>query len=149
MTHRVRSGRVLIVAIAFVLAGCSAGQVPLTAAPSSQLTAPTVPAAESPTTSPTLAAMTVGPSASTSAACMDAATLDLVQKNMGKFDKLTQAQRDSIVAALEAYDFGTDATSAKWRDDVVAAIKKGDSGHVWVGLAMSFAMGTVSLKACP
>jgi hypothetical protein len=30
-----------------------------------------------------------------------------------------------------------------------AAIKKGDSGDVWVGLAMSFAMGTVSLKACP
>lgn len=81
------------------------------------------------------------------ATCMDRATLTLLQNNLTKLDKLTQAQRDSIVAALEAYDFGADAAGAKFRDDLVAAIKKGDTDML--SFAMTLTMGTVTFKACP
>ncbi len=43
-----------------------------------------------------------------------------------QYDTLTQAQVDAIVTALDAFDYGADATGAKWRDDFVAALKAGD-----------------------
>ena len=37
-----------------------------------------------------------------------------------------RAKVDAIVAALTAFDYGSDATGAKWRDRFVAALKAGD-----------------------
>ena len=39
---------------------------------------------------------------------------------------LTQEQVNAIVAALEAFDYGSDTTGAQWRDRYVAALKSGD-----------------------
>jgi hypothetical protein len=147
MRGHVRHGFWLTLVGAAVLAGCGGGQIAATASPSGPVAAPTTSTAATPTSSPTIAA-TASPSAEALAACMDKATLDLFIKNLSKLEELTQAQRDTIVAALEAYDFGSDATGAKWRDDVVAAVKKGDFSGAGLG-AMAIVSGSVSLKACP
>lgn len=78
---------------------------------------------------------------------MDPAALNFLATNLAKLDKVTQAQRDGIAAALEAYDFGTDAFGAEWRDDMVARLKKG--GFNTEVLATQYAAGMVTLKACP
>jgi len=77
---------------------------------------------------------------------MPKTTWDLLQQNLDNLATLPAAQRDEIVAALTAYDFGSDATGATWRDGFVAALENGDAtgsfGTAWL-------VGSVSLKACP
>ena len=77
---------------------------------------------------------------------MPKATLDLLQQNLDNLATLPVAQRDEIVAALTAYDFGADTTSATWRDGFVAALK---SGGETGSFAKTWIVGTVALKACP
>jgi hypothetical protein len=78
---------------------------------------------------------------------MDPATLDLLTREIMAFDTLTPAQRDQILAALKAYDFGTDTAGATLRDDLVAAIEAADFTKV-ATFASQLVMGKLSFVAC-
>jgi hypothetical protein len=76
---------------------------------------------------------------------MDAATADLLTKNLTKLDTLSPTQLAAIVAALKAYD---DPASAEWRQFMVGRIEAKD----WFGAgtgAVNIAAGQVKLKKCP
>jgi hypothetical protein len=78
---------------------------------------------------------------------MDPETLDLLTRKIMAFDTLTPAERDQILAALKAYDFGTDTAGAGLRDDLVAAIEAADFTKV-ATFGGQLVMGTLSFAAC-
>ena len=143
--RRLRGIALPLLVLVLTAAGCTSTPVDASAPVSTPASsASTEPSAE-PLASPT----TAGSSASATAlgsACMSKTTLDLLQQNLDNLATLPVAQRDEIVAALTAYDFGADATGATWRDGFVAALKNGDATG---SFATAWIVGTVSLKACP
>ena len=66
------------------------------------------------------------------------------------YSALTQAQVDAIVGALTAFDYGSDATGAKWRDRFVAALKAGDRAQAQTeAAALVMGRGAGEPIACP
>jgi len=63
---------------------------------------------------------------------------------------LTQPQVDELVAALTAFDYGSDTTGAQWRDQFVAALKSGDlQGAQQLAPALAMGQGFGEPKPCP
>lgn len=63
---------------------------------------------------------------------------------------MTQAQVAELVAALTAFDYGSDTTGAKWRDQYVAALKSGDlQGAQRLTPALVMGQGYGEPKPCP
>ena len=115
-----------------VACGGGAAASPATGSPATPTlsASPAASAGGSPSASPSVvassAAASASPSASASgASCVDRTVFDLL-RNARDYSALTQDQVDSIVTALEAFDYGADATGAAWRDGFVAALKAGD-----------------------
>ncbi len=138
---------VAIVILGALTAGCASAPIDASAPAS----APATSASTAPSAEPPASSATAGPSASATplgSACMPTTTRDLLQQNLDHLADLSVAQRDEIAAALTAYDFGTDAESATWRDGMVAALKNGEA--IALGsFATTLFSGSVQLKACP
>jgi PBP1b-binding outer membrane lipoprotein LpoB len=134
-----------------LLAGC-ASAAPAPTQPASptaaQTASPTQVASAASTASATASAVSTA-SSSASAACMDAATLDLLLHPSGNnFNSLTDAQITTIVAALRAYDFGSDTFALQWRDQIVADFEAHRLSDATQAMG-SVVIGAVRLVACP
>ncbi len=137
----------ITLAFVAVLLGACGPSVQASIAPAAPTTAPTtaasataIAASPSPEASSSNAA-----SPSASAACMDKAMFALLMG--GKFSTMSPADMAALAQALEAYDFGADATAVKWRDYMVAALKKGDAYNAGLGM-MQIVAGQVQVKSC-
>jgi hypothetical protein len=101
--------------------------------------------------SPSVSAAAGGASASTTTACLARAIYSLFPNVLGAIDTLSAQQRSDIVAALEAYNFGTNPTALSWRDYVIAALKTGSfpSQPIRDTVITQFLAGQSGLKPCP
>jgi hypothetical protein len=143
------TGRLAVFATVLLVAACASGAsiATPTTQPSATVTQGATPTL--PSVSPTALATASAISSATSAACMDAATLDLLLHPPGQnFQSLTDAQIAAIVAALRAYDFGSDATAVQWRDQIVADFEAHRLSDATLAMG-TVVMGAVRLVACP
>ena len=155
MTHR--SGGLgvagLLLGSILVIAGCTGSSAvstpsqPASLAPATQA-APASPSPASPSPAAPSQASAALPSPS-SANCVERTTFDLL-RNTRDYSELTQPQVDELVAALTAFDYGSDTTGAQWRDQFVAALKSGDlHGAQQLASALAMGQGYGEPKPCP
>lgn len=144
--RRILAGSLLLVLVTACSGGGGTASSPGTASPSG-VTAPSPSAVEPSPTSSSPPSATAGSTAEPSVAanCMDAATADLLVKNITKLDQLTPAQLSAIVAALKAM---VDPATAAWRQQLVADIEAKDWSSAGLA-AMSIVSGQIDLKKCP
>lgn len=138
----------LLLGSILALAGCTGSPVTSTPSQPPSLAPATQAAPASPSPAAPSQATAALPSPS-SANCVERTTFDLLM-NTRDYSKLTQAQVDELVAALTAFDYGSDTTGAKWRDQFVAALKNGDlQGAQQLATALGMGPGAGEPKPCP
>ena len=142
--------------VAAVLAGCASSSVQSSASPSSVptsvMTASPITASVPPTVAPSAsAASSAAPGITGKPACLDAAAYAIVQGVVTATDDgaaiaALTTNRDALIIALEGFEPPA-AFDARWRDELVAALKANDY-ETAVQKILLIQTGQVVLTSC-
>jgi hypothetical protein len=138
----------LVLGSILIAAACS-GSPPTSTASQSPSIAPATQAASASASSAAASQATATLPSQSSANCVERTTFDLLMQTRD-YTKLTQSQIDQLVTALTAFDYGTDTTGGKWRDQFVGALKSGNlQGAQQLAAALVAGPGFGEPKPCP